>query len=67
MFNQKIIVSFLIIITAIAFNVSIAGETEELKLIQILKDDVNSIRIRMTPILIITRKANKNSMKSALL
>jgi len=42
MFYQKIIVSFLIIITAIASNVSIAGEAEELKLIQILKDDVNS-------------------------
>ena len=43
MYNEKIIVSFLIIITAIAFNVSIAGETGELKLIQILKDDVNGI------------------------
>lgn len=43
MFNEKKLVSFLIIITAIAFNVSIAGEVGELKLIQVLKDDVNSI------------------------
>lgn len=43
MFIGKYLISFLIITNSVAFNASIASETEELKLIQILKDDVNGI------------------------
>ena len=43
MFNYKKLVSFFIFITTVVFNVSIAGTLEDLKLIQILKDDVNDV------------------------
>lgn len=43
MFNYKKLISFFIFITTIVFNVSIAGTIEDLKLIQILKDDVNDV------------------------
>ena len=44
MFNEKKLVSLLIIITAtVGFNVSISGEIEALKFIQILKDNVNKV------------------------
>jgi len=43
MFNYKKLISFFIFITIAVFNVSNADTIEDLKLIQILKDDVNSI------------------------
>lgn len=43
MFSYKRALSFFIFITTFAFNVSIAGEVDNLELIQILKDDINGI------------------------
>jgi 6-phosphogluconolactonase (cycloisomerase 2 family) len=43
MLNYKKSISFFIFVTTVIFNVSIAGAIENLKLIQILKDDINDV------------------------